>query len=382
MQSNISDASFAYRRPRFGVDAHVLDGKHQGTATYLIGLLREISLLNPPFQVVVFCSNPDQARKTIGAENFEYVQLPDWNSALRLSFSLPYNMWKHNIDLSLYQYINPIFLTKPYINVIHDLLPFSHPHLFPFLFRASRRLLFNRTLRSAPHIVAVSEFAGTEIRARAPSTANRLLQWQIGPSFPPDALLQDRPLPLPAPLKEGEKFVLCVGRIEKRKNVDLLTRSFLDADLPGVRLVIVGRQDLGYPWQRPDSERIIQLESLDQEPLLSLIKRADLFVLPSAAEGFGIPLLDALLAGAPAIYSNQTAMPYVAGSLGRAFDPTAPDACSTLRDMMRGHFCSEPIPRPSPSERLELSNRFSYRNAAKVAVSDICRILELNTAPG
>ena len=129
--------------------------------------------------------------------------------------------------------------------------------------------------------------------------------------------------------------------------------------------VIVGSLDMGYEWEVPQDHRIHQLSNLPDSDLVDLYRGASLFIFPSSAEGFGIPLLDATLFGLPVISSNRTSMPEVAGSLATYFDPEESDAQAVLGKLISGHFGAEPIRWGSASDTQAQLRKFSWRSVAR-----------------
>ncbi len=112
--------------------------------------------------------------------------------------------------------------------------------------------------------------------------------------------------------------------------------------------------------------------SVKDSELKNIYRGAELFVFPSVAEGFGIPLLDAVLFGVPALSSELTSMPDVAGTLAAYFDPTAKNAEIDLADRICQHFTGKPISRPTMKERLEHARKFSWEAGAH----DLLNILQ------
>lgn len=132
----------------------------------------------------------------------------------------------------------------------------------------------------------------------------------------------------------GGQFVLYAGAINAQKNVSCLVTAFrrLHARLEhtDVRLVIVGRPS----WPKSKLElagiedRVLQLCDLEDRELAALYSACDAFVLPSLYEGFGLPVLEAMVAGAPVLVADTSALPEVVGDAGLLFDPHGPDALS------------------------------------------------------
>jgi glycosyltransferase involved in cell wall biosynthesis len=124
-----------------------------------------------------------------------------------------------------------------------------------------------------------------------------------------------------------EHMVLCVGAIQRRKNVARLVKAF--ESLPDSwRLTLAGAADgfgaaeeLRAVEESPARDRIDVLGYVSSEQLESLYSRAGIFAFPSLDEGFGMPILEAMAHGIPVLTSNCSAMPEVAGDAALLVDP-------------------------------------------------------------
>lgn len=134
--------------------------------------------------------------------------------------------------------------------------------------------------------------------------------------------------------KDRQNFLLAVGEIYVQKNFHPLIEAFAQiCDLyPGLELRIAGRSiDRAYMAElyalieRHGLEtRVKFLGHIDIITLVELYRRCKIFVFPSLAESFGMPILEAMACGAPAIVSNCSAMPEVAGGAGVLVDARNP----------------------------------------------------------
>lgn len=352
------------RRLRIAIDAHVITGKFQGTRTTLTSLLRALARLAPAHDVIVYTDDPDEAAATIGASSFAYRPLGHSGAIQRLTRVFPRLLREDAIDVAVFQYNAPLTGPAKKIVFIHDILPMTHPRFFPFRNRVRVWLFYSLSVLRAALVIAVSDYTRRAVQSYYRLPADKIAVVLNGPSFPAD--LYRQPSEPAAP-----RYILTVGRVEQRKNIALLIGAFLKADLPDVRLVIVGAPDLGYDFRLPDDPRIENRVGIDDAALIELYRRASLFVYPSAAEGFGIPLLDALLFGIPAISSNQTAMKEVGEGIATLFDPTEPDAEAHLAGLIGGHFGDTPIAPPRPEQRADLLDRFNWDRAAREFVEAV-----------
>jgi glycosyltransferase involved in cell wall biosynthesis len=197
---------------------------------------------------------------------------------------------------------------------IHDLVTSELPHLHPArAARAQQRRLAQ--LRRADAIVAVSK-----------STADALEALGIGDGrvFVAANGLTALPEPVDPPVPD-RPFVLAVGTLEPRKGHELLIRAFADARLGQVGLVFAG-PTAGRSGELLDlasrlgvADRLTILGHVDDPILAGLYRDARVMCMPSLAEGFGLPVLEAMAAGLPAIASDLPAAQEVAGDAAVLF---------------------------------------------------------------
>lgn len=124
-----------------------------------------------------------------------------------------------------------------------------------------------------------------------------------------------------------EKFILFVGTIEPRKNLNVLARAFHELDLPGMSLVIAGGRGWLYDGLFEEirrlnlGDRVLFTGYVPDEDLPGLYSCASVFVYPSVYEGFGFPPLEAMACGTPVITGNRSSLPEIVGDAGICVDP-------------------------------------------------------------
>lgn len=195
---------------------------------------------------------------------------------------------------------------------VHDMTWKCFPETMKPLQRWSERLQMPRSIRQADQIIAVSSSGREDILRYFPALAPRIEVIHSGATK-----LELEPLPRDVP----DSFLLFVGTPEPRKNLRRLLAAYaclpacLKAAYPLVLagghgwMVDIGQlaNDLGIA----DHVRVLGAVSGDE--LGYLYSRAKLLVLPSLHEGFGLPILEAFQFGVPAVTSDCSAMPEVAG---------------------------------------------------------------------
>ncbi|MEO0697576.1 MAG: glycosyltransferase family 1 protein [Pseudomonadota bacterium] len=218
----------------------------------------------------------------------------------------------------------PIATRKPYVVTVHDLGPLTHPEYF----RNTRPWVMERSLKQAVHkaaaIVCVSESTAQEVRDYAGCQVEdrlHVVHEGVGKEFfepTPNGTL-DR-----FTLRKNVPFILSAGKLSPRKNLDGLLNAFgrIIHDIPH-DLVLVG----GVGWDDDQFKAALAKNKLDGRvqnlgyvsdiELRALYRAASVYVQPSLYEGFGLPVIEAMAAGAPVIASNSTSLPEVAGSAAR-----------------------------------------------------------------
>lgn len=135
-----------------------------------------------------------------------------------------------------------------------------------------------------------------------------------------------------APIAEldGIKYVLFVGRFEYRKNLPHVIEAV--CGVPSMHLVLVGEPGFGFDehvkpyFGRIDSQRLHLFSRLSDEQMAGLYGKAVATLLPSWEEGFGLPILEAMIHGSPVITSDRSGSAEVAQQAAVLVDPTDPTA--------------------------------------------------------
>lgn len=372
-------------RPRIGVDFHTFGGIFQGSRSHILGLYREAIALAPELQFVFLLDHPKrllEAHPEFNAVNVELVAMPHGGGLARLGWQLAAARRKHRIDLLHVQYRLPLVPMGPCACTIHDTLFETHPEFFkPNFVRMSRftsRLAVNRSAL----LFTVSEFSQREIArlygvdsGRIAITGNAI----DGRRFHPGAEGRDDVHALG--LQPGD-YICTVGRLEPRKNHVNLLRAY--AMLPASRppLVVIGQRDF-------DSEPIYAvvrelgiedevrfLENVPDGSLPALIRHCRIFAYPSFAEGFGMPVLEAMASGVPVVTSSTTSLPEVAGDAAITADPESPE---DIARAMAALVFDEAACAEAAAAGLRQASRFSWKASAEVLVQSFRRHFSIPT---
>jgi glycosyltransferase involved in cell wall biosynthesis len=208
---------------------------------------------------------------------------------------------------------------------VHDLAFRMRPQEVPWQQRAYMGTVLGPALRNAAAVLVPSE-----------TTRRDLLDLYRIPGLESKIEVIAEGLPAPAaagPLPEGLEpgFILAVGTIEPRKNYPRLLAAFQQMrGRPGVpQLVIAGRPGWAYgdTLQRIAAEPGVRyLGHVDEPTLAALYESASVLAFPSLYEGFGLPLLEAMSHGVPAVIGETGALPELAGGAAVAVNAEEADA--------------------------------------------------------
>lgn len=215
---------------------------------------------------------------------------------------------------------------------IHDLSLLIHPetHEKRRVSRSRRRLPI--MARAANAVIVPTESVRGEVCEHLGLSGDKVF------AVPEAARACFRPMELEATedvrrrLGIGADFLLTVGTIEPRKNLQTLVSAFEEVaggqSQPTLQLVIAGNRGwlieplLEAVEKSPFRDRIILTEYLNDEELRALYSSCRAFVYPSIYEGFGLPPLEAMACGAPVITSRIPALEETTGGAAILVEPT------------------------------------------------------------
>lgn len=292
-------------------------------------------LLDPPTGVGRYTRHLATALETVGVEVSRYAiafggRADEPVRRLRVSARLAQSAWRRlgrpTMDrfvgpadvVHATNFVLPALARTPGVVTVHD-LSFERDDTWPGGERL--RKLVPWSLERAAAAVVPSETVAEELRRRYGLADSRVhvTHEGVAPEFFGATRLSAAAL---GRMGIPGRFVLAVGTIEPRKNL----RRLLDAwalvggDLDGWTLVIAGPK--GWGGNLPPVDGVVLLGWVADETLPGLLAAADVFCYPSLYEGFGLPPLEAMAAGTPALAGRYSAAPEVLGDAALLVDPT------------------------------------------------------------
>jgi glycosyltransferase involved in cell wall biosynthesis len=278
-----------------------------------------------------------------------------------------------DVLLSTNSYLTAWFTRVPVAPMVFDLVAFD-PTLRP---QRRSGLIERATLplavRRSAALIAISQATADDLVRRFPAAESKVT---VAPLAAPPTLGQASTTVPPGVPENG--YVLAVGTLEPRKNLPALIAAYrqLPDDLRARHpLVIAGRVG----WEAGDTldavrslgDRAIQTGFVPDDQLAALYRRCALFAYPSLGEGFGLPVLEAMAAGAPVLTSDRSSLPEVGGDAAEYCDPTDAGAIgAALERLLRDPQRLDELRAAGPPR----AEQFSWARTAEIVLGVLERI--------
>ena len=352
---------------KIAADGFELGRGARGVGRVILNLLPHLARLRPGDTIVVYTKEETGQGRLPGVSE---VVLPWSGGYLRwLNGPLRRALRADPPDIFLAaNYVLPLFCPVPAVLFEHDISVVSHPEWYPRKFALSRKFLVGRSVRRAAAVVVPSEFTRREILSHFDIPDGKIATILYGVE---DAFHR-RPEGQVARWKEeaglaGRRLVGFLGSIFRRRHVPELVRAVgrLRKEMPDLAVHLVGEnlgglngserdELLALPWVRWDA-------SLREEDLALFYSSLDIFAYLSEYEGFGLPPLEALACGTPAVVLDRASLGEIFRGWAVTVDSADDDAIVRgLRSALAvGSSGGGPAPDPGA-----VRARFSWAKAA------------------
>lgn len=355
-----------------------------GPETYEVQLAAALGRVAPSHAYHVYCTSQEASQAFAGCSPGlrRHVLFPRtrW---IAVPFSLPLALLRDGIDLFHATYIPPPLAPRPYVFTHHDNSPFDHPGYYDPVVLARLKPMIRRGLARARHIICPSEFTRKrtlELFGMKPDRIS-VIPHGVGARFAPlDRARHGRQAESKFGL--GNPYFLYVGKLQASKNIPRLLEAFArfsgqgsgtapDLVLAGSRGVrdvdveeMVGRLGIRH--------RVRLLGYVDDSELPTLYGAARALVFPSAYEGFGLPVIEAMACGVPVLTSEVGALPEVAGDAAILVNPTSVES---IAEGMRRLAADDDLVSDLRVRGLERVRRFSWDEHARRTLEVYQRIV-------
>ena len=329
---------------RIGIDAKSFFNGPVSTTVVLQNLLPELLRLYPEHEWILFLNKKDRHRDIpLKGKNVQFCYLWAGMNMLSNVFVVPAAARKMKVDVILFQTFPAWQGSIPGIAFIHDVLFRDFPEFFTW----KERLYFKPLpflTRRVTRLTATTEFVANKLLTYNYTSSRSkidIVPLAVSPQFKPAEKCEEQELKsirmkydLPA------EFLLFVGRLNVRKNIENLLKALPLLENKTIPLVIVGEPD----WKTPDlhhlvtspgiKNRIVITGRMSKEELTATYAMSKIFCFPSFAEGFGLPPLEAMASGVPVIVSQTTSFPEVCGNAALYVNPDEPKSIAKAIDSL------------------------------------------------
>jgi len=358
---------------RIGIDLSAIQSTKSGVDWYTHHVIREMMDLVARGDHLYLFSNRDTGfeqearghdRVTVVRSQFRYQE--PWRQLI-----LPVLLKKYGVDVCFFtNFVCSVAAPCPTVLTIHDLsfklFPRTHSlrnviwarSLVPVSTRRSRRIIAvsNNTKLDLIRVMNISDKKVTVIHEGVSD------QYSPEPQPDDDEALAHYGLTRP--------YVLYVGTLEPRKNLNVLIRGFdkVAKSRPDIHLVLAGRrgwmaQAIFDELERLDLLGRVHITGYVRDRYLPpLYRQAEAFVYPSLYEGFGLPPLEAMASGTPVIVSRSSSLPEVVGDAGLYVNPLDVDE---LAQSMEKVLADPKLAADLKARGLERAAKFSWKKAAE-----------------
>jgi glycosyltransferase involved in cell wall biosynthesis len=272
---------------------------------------------------------------------------------------------------------SPLFCRIPTVVTIHDLIPLLLPAYRGGMLGRLYVRLVSLSARRAVQVLTDSHASRQDIvdHLSIPSSRVKAIHLAASNHFTP---INDPHTRKRVEIKYAlpPHYMLYLGPFDVRKNVPAILRAYARSDLAGVHLVVAGKLPAHDTAFTPHPQRVAGelgiadrvhlIGWVDEEDKPALYSMARAFVFPSYYEGFGLPPLEAMSCGTPAIVSGRSSLPEVVGGGGLQVEPGDIDG---LADAMRQLATNAVLHQELSKVALIQAKRFSWENTAQATLT-------------
>lgn len=309
---------------RIGIDGHNLEKSEYGVAqyvTHILGELNTIDYVRKNYEFIVYFKSSIPKHETLKAENItckvEKFVRPSFT--MYYNFLLPVAARRDKIDVFWFpSYMLPVLFMGRSIVTIHDIVYEDHPKWIPIRYRVVYRVLSRWAGIRASAITTVSNFSKKRIHSkyRTPNSRIHVVYPGVGEVFKVKRSNSDM---VQASKKYGissSRYILFAGQIFTRRYVteSIIAFAHIADRYPDVQFLIIGRNmtsphvdiDKLCKYYNTHLGRTIfvRKDYAPQSDLNILFQASDAFVYISKYEGFGMPPVEAAMAGRATVTYN------------------------------------------------------------------------------
>lgn len=337
-----------------GIDCRFASA-HAGLGTYTRSMVHALLRRNDPWLYTLFVQSLDEEwlRSLPQSKRCTVKVAPYKPYSFAEQFRFPGLIRAAGCDLFYAPHFNvPLFVRTPFICTVQDLILHRYPNNVGLLKQCAYRCVLGSSVRRARKIVAISRSTADDLHRwyQATSAKTAVISPGVDPLF--QRADEKQIAALRQTYKLGRPFLLYVGNCKQHKNVPMLLEAFRHLQVPEIDLVLLssGKECDGFVLP-PHVRRIAAIAESDFPALYSSAAGC---VTASLAEGFGLPMAEAMACGCPVLATRCGSLPEVTGDHAVLVEPTVDALAAGMRRLL-----TDPALRSV--ERVEAARRWVLR---------------------
>ncbi|OGH11875.1 MAG: hypothetical protein A2857_02690 [Candidatus Levybacteria bacterium RIFCSPHIGHO2_01_FULL_36_15] len=292
-----------------------------------------------------------------------------------------------NLDLVHYPYFEPFFLTLPMFNkhrlvvTVHDLTPLVFPENFPAGVKGKIKWeIQKKSLYNSSEIITDSFSSKKDIEKIVGIEDNRIHVVYLAQDqdFKKIMVPKNEAEDIRKRYNLPEKFTLYVGDVTWNKNLPNLIKAI---NLINANLVMVGyalsqeKIDINNPWNSDlvEVQELVEgnrnvnvIGFVEKKDLIKIYNMAEIFVMPSIYEGFGLPVLEAANCGCPVVTTRCGSLPEIIGESAVFVDPKdIEDIANGIDKVLSNKTLRDKLSK----DGLKQAEKFSWHNTAEKTIN-------------
>ena len=359
---------------KIAIDARFYGHENGGLGRYTMNLLRELSKIDHKNEYYLLLRKAYAGKLSLG-ENFHEVKVDSHHYSLSEQILVPLVLWRVKPDITHFLHFNvPIFFRGEFIVTIHDLLMHrgvgreatTLPEPIYKIKRLAYRLVFDNAVKSAQKILVPTEFVKNEVLDEYGVSPKKVFVTYEGvEEFEYKNIKSSK----------HENYFLYVGNAYPHKNLEKAIEAIVylnEVVKRKAKMIIVTPKSVFFERlenvviQKGSEKYVELLGKVSDTELGSLYRNATAFLYSSLSEGFGLPALEAMSVGTPAIVSDIPVFHEVYGDNAFYFDPKNPQS---IAERMNKILTMKQTERKNLSTSLiKFVKKYSWEKMARVTL--------------
>ena len=309
------------------IDVRCITGRMHGIGRHAVNIINCLAQIDRENKYLVLIRKQAIENFKNLPDNFKIKTVDIKPYTIAEQIMLPLILKKEDFDVYYTpNYTAPLFLNKPVIFTIHDLIHMLYPHDYTFFHRIYYRVVVKKLAKKCYKVLVVSNSTKSDVIRLLEVPSDKIIVNYNGVDerFSPG----DRKKSLEYVFQRfglNRKFILWVGNEKPHKNLKNTIEAFkiVSNSISDLHLLVIGAPEQKYQTESID-EKVHFLKISSDDDLVALYRSAEALVVPSLYEGFCLPVLEAFACGCPVLTSDRASVPEIAGDSAIFVNPEKP----------------------------------------------------------